>query len=128
VIVLIEDVIVDYLTNYAALKAVHGGRCRQGLAKQGWPTPHQTVFLISDPPEMKRLGIPSPRIQINNFSTKYGEARLMGELTYEALDGFSGTLGGVKVEHGSYEDLNPVYEPETKLWNCQIDFKTIYRR
>jgi hypothetical protein len=125
---LIEDVIVDYLTNYAALKAVHGGRCRQGLAKQGWPTPHQTVFLISDPPGMKRLGIPSPRLQIDNFSKKYGEARLMGELTYEALDGLSGTLDGVQVVMGVYEDMSPVYEDETKLWNCSVDVKITYRR
>jgi hypothetical protein len=124
----IECIIADYLADYAALKAIHEGRSQQGLAKQSWKAPYQTLFLISDPPEMKRLGIPSPRLQVNNFSKDYGLSRRMAELTYEALDGFGGVLNGVTIEQGSYEDLNPIYEPETKLWNCQIDFEIIYRR
>jgi hypothetical protein len=124
----IESIVADYLADYTELKTIHNGRCRQGLAKQEWKPPYQAVFLISDPPEMKRIGIPSPRLQINNVSTKYGEVKQMAELTYEALDGLSGTLDGVKVIMGSYEDMNPIYEDGTELWNCSVDVKITYRR
>jgi hypothetical protein len=123
----IESIIAAYLADYAALKAIHGGHCQQGLADQKWTAPYQSLFLISDPSDMKRLGHPRPRLQIDNFSPKYGEARLMGELTYEALDGFSGMLDGVQVIMGAYEDMNPIYENETKLWNCSVDVKVTYR-
>jgi hypothetical protein len=124
----IESLIAAYLANYASLKAIHKGRCQQGLARQSWTSPYQTIFLISDPPDMKRIGVPSPRLQINNFSPNYGQSRLMAELTYEALDGLSGTLDGVSVVMGSYEDMNTIYESETKLWNCPVDVKITYRR
>jgi hypothetical protein len=123
----IESIIAEYLANCADLKAVHKGKCCQGLADQKWVAPYQTVFLISDPSDMKRLRIPSPRLQINNFSPKYGESRRMAELTYKALDGLSGKVGGVSVVMGAYQDMNPMYEPETGLWNCSVDTKITYR-
>jgi hypothetical protein len=124
----IEALIAARLADYAALKAIHNGQCQQGVARQEWQPPYQTVFLISDPPEMKRIGIPSPRLQINNFSPNYGQSRLMAELTYEALDGVSGVLDGVSVVMGSYEDMNIIYESETGFWNCPVDVKITYRR
>ena len=66
----IESIIAAYLADYAALKAVHGGHCQQGLANQKWIAPYQSVFLISDPPDMKRIGHPRPRLQIDSFSLK----------------------------------------------------------
>jgi hypothetical protein len=123
----IESIIAAYLADYAALKAIHGGHCQQGLANQKWIAPYQSIFLISDPPDMKRLGRPRPRLQIDSFSLKYGETRLMGELTYEALDGFSGVLDGVTIEMGAYQDIQIVYESDTKLWKAQTDVTILYR-
>jgi hypothetical protein len=123
----IESIIAAYLADYAALKAIHGGHCQQGLANQKWTGSYQTIFLISDPSDMKHLRCPRPRLQINSFSPKYGEARIMGELTYEAMDGFSGVLDDVTIEMGAYQDTQMTYEADTKLWKAQTDVMVLYR-
>jgi len=51
----------------------------------------------------------------------------MAELTYAALDGFSGALDSVQIIMGAYDDMTPIYEDGTSLWNCAIDVKVTYR-
>jgi hypothetical protein len=122
----IEYVIADYLANYSALKAIHKGQVCQGVADQSWKGSWQTVFLISDPPDMKRLGAPTPQLQINSISNDYGKASRMAEITYEALDGFAGELNGVTIEQIIFQDTYLDYEADTKLHNAQSDYIVVY--
>jgi hypothetical protein len=126
----IEAAIKNHLKNHAALKKIHKGNVTGGIAPEDWKAPYQSYFFISDPPESRRLGVPVPRIQINNFAPTYDQARLMAKLTREALDGFFGTMGGaggVKVITGLYQDVTDLYEADTKLYNCPVDVKIQYR-
>jgi hypothetical protein len=126
----LEAALKNHLKTYAALKAIHKGNICGGIAPETWKAPYQTFFFISDPPESRRLGVPVPRIQINNFATTYDQARLMAKLTREALDGFSGTMGGaggVKIVTGIYQDVTDLYESDTGLYNCPVDVKILYR-
>jgi hypothetical protein len=124
----IESIIADYLKEYPALKAIHNGRACQGTAEDDWEDSYIAIHRISNPPEMKRLGIPTPRIQVDCFSKKYGEAVRMSELVYEALDGFCGVLNGVEIEHIGYEDYNYDYEYDTELHKAQNDFMVMFKQ
>jgi hypothetical protein len=126
----LEAALKNHLKSDAALKKIHKGNVCGGIAPDTWAAPYQTFSFISDPPENKRLGVPVPRIQINNFASTYDQARLMAKLTYEALDGFSGIMGGsggVKVVTGLYQDVTDLYEADTGLYNCPVDVKIQYR-
>jgi hypothetical protein len=126
----IKESLKKYLKSYAELKAIHKGQCEFGIASEKWQAPYQTIFKISDPRDNKRLGVYAPRFQINNFSPDPKQAEQMAQLTYEALDGFFGTLGGTggkKVITGLYQDSNDDYENDTKLYNCIVDVKIQYR-
>jgi hypothetical protein len=59
------------------------------------------------------------------LATNYAQAKAMAGLTVEALDGFSGVMGGpggILVEGAIYQDMSDFYEPDTKLYNVMIDF------
>lgn len=128
----ITKALENYLKDYPALKTVHSGQVWAGrLAPEGTVGPYQTFFVVSDPRENKRLGIPCPRFQINNFSPTYAASKQMAELTYEALDGFGGVMGGVggiTVEHAFYDDQHDDYEPDTHLHNVHVEVVIIYRK
>ena len=120
----IEKALELHLKKYPALKAIHKENVCSGIAPECWKAPYQTFYIISNHPGNRRLGVPSPRIQINNYSLNYGQARQLYDLTVQALDGFTGLMGGdggVKVEHGFDEDYNYNYQSETKLHNCMVD-------
>ena len=86
-------------------------------------------FLVSDPFQNKRIGVPCPRFQINNFASTYAQAKAMADLTYQALDGFYGVMGGsggIMVEGAIYQEMSDFFEPDTKLYNVMIDFVILY--
>jgi hypothetical protein len=101
-------------------KQVWAGQC----APEGTKGNYQTIFPISDPPDNKRLGIPSPRYQIDCFSLNFSDAKRMADLTYDALEGFYGQMGGtggIMVECGIYQDTGYEYENETKRHHFWVD-------
>ena len=123
----IEAIIAGYLAAYPALRAIHGGQACQGIADQDWKAPYQTVFVISDPSGQRRLGILSSRLQITNVANQYGQAKRMAELTRQALDGLAGTLEGITIKQGIYQDLNVNYEDDTGKYIAPVDMIIVYR-
>ena len=118
-----------HLKNYPALQTIHKGRACAGIAPEPWQAPYQTFFLISDPFPNRRIGVPCPRFQINNFAPDYAQAKQMAGLTLQALDGYSGWMGGsggILVEAAIYQEMSDLYEPDTKLYNVMIDFVILY--
>lgn len=101
-----------------ALKTINKGQVWAGqCAPEGPKGSYQTIFPISDPPDNKRLGTPSPRYQVDCYSPSYSDAREMANLTYSALEGFYGWMGGasgIMVECGIYQDTGYDCEKDTK--------------
>lgn len=128
---MLEKALTNYLLKHNELKAIHKGRVCAGIAPEKWEAPYMTLFLISNPPEMRRLGRPVPRIQISHFAKTYGQVRQMADLTIQAIDGFSGIMVGVsdiKVIQSISEDPEVVYENDTGLYHCPVDFRIILRK
>jgi hypothetical protein len=126
----IKKSLENHLKSYAALKAIHKGQVCFGRAPSTWTAPYQNITKISDPAENRRLGVPCPRFQVDNFAPTQAQADLMAELTIQSLDGFSGVMGGTggkKIVTGKYMDSTDLYEPDTGLYNCPVDVKIQYR-
>jgi len=104
---------------------VWAGQC----APKGTTGAYQTLFSISDPPDNKRLGMPSPRYQVDCYSPDYTIAKRMADLTYNAFDGFFGIMGGnggILVEQATYQDTEYDYEQDTKLHHFWVDVVVMY--
>jgi hypothetical protein len=88
-------------------------------------------YLISDPPENRRLGIPSPRYQFSCFAESPEKAHVLGLAVFKALDGFMGTMGGaggLPVKQSIYMGgLVDYQDTSSGLFYCYVDFKLTFK-
>jgi hypothetical protein len=88
-------------------------------------------YLISDPPENRRLGIPSPRYQFSCFADSPEKAHALGLAVFKALDGFMGIMGGaggLSVKQTIYMGgLVDYQDTSSGLFYCYVDFKLTFK-
>jgi hypothetical protein len=121
----IEGALERFLKNNTKLKAIHGGRACFGMAPEGWLAPYQTFFMISDESENRRLTVPRPRIQINNYGQTNSQVIELADALYEVLTPYVGDMYGVKIIDARYDDFRDDFNtlPPNRITDYFIKYR-----
>lgn len=122
----------DILLNADAVTEILGNKVFSHMAPQGaeYNLPYITYSMIDDVPEQHLLGTANlsyTRIQVDCWSTRYAEVNRLADKTREALTGFSGVQGGIKIQRVAIESSTARFEkPESGkgvgIYNVSMDF------
>lgn len=126
-----EAAILALLKASAAVTALVGSgsnaRIYAMTAPQRVTTPYVTYQRISG--ERWRTmdgptGMAQPRIQVDAFATTYAGTKALGTAVRQALDGYRGTIGGVRVGGIAIMTDMDLYESDVdpKLYRVSMDF------
>ncbi len=108
---------------------LNGGRVYPQNLPHGPELPAQTYQVISGNRRYTHSGdakVPQKRIQVDNWSKNYGEARQMAGQTIEALSGFMGAMQDTDVGKSHLENEQDAYNPDTGMYHVPLDFKIGY--
>lgn len=109
---LIEQALMTFLLAQSGITALVGDRIHYARAPQDVASPYLVISKISGLREHSHDGsahLASPRFQFSAFAETYGAAKVVITAVQEALQGYSGTMGGddgVFVGGAFYEDEN----------------------
>lgn len=96
-------------------------RLAQTLAK-----PNVTYQLVGSDPSDTKSGaskLDQKRVYINCYDDEYGVAENVMEAVRTALDRYSGTVAGIKVQSIQYLDERDMYNEAGELAGKQMEFK-----
>ena len=122
----IEDAIRKTLESALGDTRVYPG----GKGKESDITPYTVFWMISDPPDARRLKNPYPRYQFDHYGRSYSEVKTRAKKCYDALadkQGILGGTGGIPVEYISYEGGDELPDPATGLFRVTQDFKIRFK-
>lgn len=122
----IRAAIYTHLSGFAGLTALVGDRI--------WPNtfPEQPVFpgVVYTRTDGNTLQAHDGRVplgwsvfQIDSFAADSTLVDSVAEQVRLALQGFTGTVAGVRIDGVLSERVHDWYEPEAKLWRVSRDFK-----
>ena len=127
----IDPAIVSYL----AAMGVADERVYPQVLPQGATLPavvYQRVDTTVTQPHGEPATLPRPRYQFTCWASTFEGARQTADEVLAALDGFWGTMGNgkeyeVEVESALLKDVRDYYDPDTELWNRQLDFQIMHK-
>lgn len=120
------------LSGHAPLAAIVGDRIWPVEAPAEASRPY-VVFLTVSSQRLAHLGGPSmvanPRVQIDAYAASYADAAAIARLIRDALDGWSGTAGGIEVLGASCVDQRELQEDAANppLARVSQDFSVWHR-
>lgn len=123
----LEQAVFNRLSTYASLMALVSTRIYPLALPQNGTYPAVTYFRVSSP-RIRTFGTnlgASTRLQVSCWARSYLAAKGVADQVIAALDGFSGTLGGVggvPVLALDLDNETDIYEPETGLYHVPLDF------
>jgi hypothetical protein len=93
-----------------------GGRCYPNVLPQGVLYPAVRYARISTPrSEFRTLdgkaNYQSPRFQLDAYALKHSDALKLGQAIYQHLEGFKGTVNGLRIDFCSIDDEAGEFEP-----------------
>lgn len=124
----LEEGLFTYLSTYAGLVSLIEARVYPDFMPQGATLPCLTYQRISTPRNLSHdtSGIGSdlahPRFQFTTWATTKESAKAINEQVRAALNGHTGTTGGVTINTALVADERYRYEPEIQLHSYQSDF------
>lgn len=111
---LIEQALMTYLRAQSGVTDLVGDRIHFVQAPQGVTTPYIIVSKIDAPRGHTHDGadgLARPRFQLSIFDEHYGDCKAVAAAVQAALQGYSGTMGGV----GGVVVRGVFYDDETDL-------------
>ncbi len=123
----VEVALVTLLKNATGVALLAGTRIFPMIAPANVAPPFVTYQRISgarDHALSGPTGFAQPRIQIDAFATTYLGAKALGAEIREALDGYRGTVGAVRIGGISLASDQDMYEGEVDppLYRVSMDF------
>jgi len=115
----VEAGIFARLSGQAGVTNLVGKRIYGGIAPQDSTMPHITYFKVSEYQPHSMIvdsGPIRPRIQVDIWSTGYGQSKAIARAVRTALQDYSGTTGGITFQRIFFEDENelPEIDPGTQ--------------
>lgn len=124
----IEQAILNELLDDSTVTDLVGRKLYYVTAPQDVVAPYVVFFKVSGPRVYSHDGasqLANPRFQFSCFATTYYEAKQIVEAIRDALEAFSGTMGGDSgTEVGSCFLVNEtdIYEADTRLFHIAVDY------
>ena len=125
----IEQALLTKLLATPALTALTGQKIYYVKAPQNVIAPYLTYQKISEQVAHSHQGyshLKECRIQFSAFSTTYMGAKAINAQIFAALDGLVGMMGGIEVGACLQEDEVDMYDAETSLHYCPVDYMITY--
>jgi len=119
----IEDALVTYINAQAGITSLQGTRYYPRLPQN--PTLPASVYqVISTPRVMSHSGysnLAMPRIQVTIFGLTYTVVKQIADAYRSALNGFKGTMSGIRIDTIQLADERDNYDPVTQYFQRSID-------
>jgi hypothetical protein len=114
------------LTSDASVQALVNGRVWPMRAEQAEGWPFVTYQVIDGQPsntDKGTSGLDYDTYQVSCFAETYRGVNDLSEKVRTALDGYSGTVDGVKIGHCFYEDKNDLFDEDGEKPGRALDFE-----
>jgi hypothetical protein len=121
----IEEALAAKVTGTTAISALIGSRYYPIRLPERVTYPAVQYQRISGPRVRSHTGPSSlahPRFQLTVWATSYASAKAVATQLRIALDGFKGTLSGIRVDEIRLESDRDDYDEGTNLYRIDLDF------
>lgn len=124
----LDEGLVSYLTGYSGLTALISTRVYPFKIPQAATLPCLTYQRISTPRSLSHdssgIGneLAHPRFQFDAWATTYASAKAISDQVRAALNGHTGSMGGVTIRAALVDDERTSFEPETNLFRVSSDY------
>jgi hypothetical protein len=124
----LEEGLVSYLQGYAGLTALISTRMYLARIPETATLPCLTYQRISTPRELAHDtsgasgSLAHPRFQFDAWASTFSAAKAITEQVRAALNGKTGSTGGVTIRAALVADERMDYDPESNLYRSQSDF------
>jgi hypothetical protein len=129
---IIEQALLTYLLTQSGLTALVASRIYYVKAPQDVTEPYIIMLKVSSPRNHSYDGsshLAESRFQFSIFATTYKETKDIAIQLQNALQGKTGNIGtapGVDVGGIFYDNETDLYEVETGLFHCAVDYRVIH--
>lgn len=122
---MIEQALYTILSGHAGLTALVGSRIYPLILPQSPLLPaviYQRVDAAREGTHDGPSGLAHPLFQLSCWALDFDQARAVVAQVRLALDGYTGTVGGVEIEAIQSGHEDDQYEQDTKIYHSSIDF------
>jgi hypothetical protein len=129
---IIEQALLTYLLTQGGLTAITSTRIYYSRAPQDVTEPYIVFFKVSSPRSHSYGGsshLAESRFQFSIFADTYKETKDIAVQLQASLDCKTGNIGtapGVDIGASFYDNETDLYEPETGLFHCALDFRILH--